>query len=254
VTSFTQNLQFTKQATAENPNVWGSVLNGQIDLIDAAIAGAVSIDVTAANVSLSRIQGAADQSRPMTLLVVGTPVAARQIVVPTFQKVYTVHNACGQTVTVKTVSGLGVAIPTGTRLTVFVDEFEDNVFAPLLHGDGAVVVNPGPMIAIATTVPNATAGTSTPTFHYMIEGEQIVVSTFGFTVTVASTQFRANATFPVGTDLEAQPCFVVEAGVVTEAYMILTQSGVLFERGDGLGWTNPSSRTVVATRFTTRAP
>jgi len=37
--TYTSSLRFTKQGDGENPNTWGEVLNGVLDLVDNAVAG-----------------------------------------------------------------------------------------------------------------------------------------------------------------------------------------------------------------------
>ena len=63
--SYTSRIRLTKQADGENPNTWGTILNNQvIDLLDDAIASYTTISIgSAATVTLTENEGAADQSR-----------------------------------------------------------------------------------------------------------------------------------------------------------------------------------------------
>lgn len=236
----THSLRLSKQQTATNNLVWGSVLNaGVIALLDDALAGTTSIDVTAGNVTLSTEDGAADQARCMTILVIGAPGVARTIFVPNVQKVYTVHNACGQSVTVKTTTGVGVVVPNGSRATVFVDEASGNVIQPLLHTDQAVLALSGNLTAAPCTVVNGTAGTTTPTYYVGREGGQVIIGTAGYTVTLTAPAFIVNinaGTFPVSSDLDARTLYIVEAGTVREAVMTTAPSSIIYSRADTSGW------------------
>lgn len=253
MTQYTGSLRLAKQATAENDKVWGSINNAQIDLLDTAIAGASSIDVTAADVVLTALNGAADQARAMTLLVIGAPAGARNIIVPKVQKLYTVHNACGQTVTVKTSTGTGLAIPTGVRYAIFVDGDNDRVRGFVLSSAAAVTAGPANLTTVATAVTAATGGTTNPTYYTYKEGGQILVGTDGFTVTVNSIAFFVSGSFPdVSLDLDTFPLYIIEAGTLRAATVAMSPSGPIYSRADSTGWTAPSSRVVPPHYFTLR--
>lgn len=254
MTTYTTSLRLAKQATAENDKVWGSVNNAQIDLVDTAIAGASSIDVSAGDVTLTALNGAADQARAMTILVTGAPASARNIVVPKAQKLYTVHNACGQTVTVKTATGTGLAIPNGTRYSLFVDSSADRVFGFVLHTEAAVASGPGTLTTVACSVAAATAGTTNPTYYTYKEGNQIVVGTDGFTVTVNSIAFSVLGSFPdvAFGDFDTFPIYVDEAGTTKAVLAAMSPSGPSYSHADSTAWTATSSRIVPPHYFTMR--
>lgn len=254
MTQYTDSLRLAKQATAENDKVWGSVTNAQIDNADAAIAGATTINVTAADVVLSALNGAADQARNMTILVTGAPAGARNVIVPRVQKVYTVHNACGQLITVKTSTGAGLAIADGARYTVFVDDTNNRVYGLVQSTAAAVLAGPAAMTTIATAVALATAGTANPPYYSYQEGGQVVIGTNGFTVTVNSGAFFVNGAFPVSLDLDTTTLWIDDGGTLREALVTLSPGAVIYSRADTVGWTTPSSRIVPRHFFTVRAP
>lgn len=252
--TYTERLRLVKQQTATNRLVWGSILNsGLIDLLDSAIAGAATIDVSAANVTLSMENGAVDEARCMTLLVTGAPGVARTIFVPTAQKVYTVHNASGQTVTVRTVGGSGVAVLNGTRATLFVDETLDEVFRPALHPSQSFAPDTGTMDPIACAVTAATGGTTTPTFYRHREGDHISISCGLISVDVASTAFIITGSFFTGLDdNRCYPQYILEAGAPVKSYVEIRDGSIIITRADLGPWTNPSTRVIPAMTFSFR--
>lgn len=255
--SFTSRLRLSKQQTATNDRVWGSVLNsGFIALLDDAIAGSTSIDMTAADVSLTTGDGEADQARCMTLLLTGAAAAPRVLTVPAVQKVYAVHNACGQSVTVKTAGGVGLAIANNTRAMIFVDEATDRVYQPVLPSTSTVAPNTTTMDAYPSSVNGAGGGTTTPTVYFHREGDHLSLTFDSITVTaVASAAFQIvpqSGTYPVNSDLQSQPHFVYEGVNARRVFMTISPSVINFSKFDSSGWTNPSDRTVLARSFSFR--
>jgi len=123
--TYTDLLRLEKQADGENENTWGQILNAQLELLEDAIAGGVSLTLAASDVTLSTNNGATDQSRAMFIDCGGTITANINIIVPTSTKFYIVNNGATQTVaetvTVKTSGGSGVVIPNGECRIVVCD-------------------------------------------------------------------------------------------------------------------------------------
>lgn len=243
--TFTPSLRLTKEQTATNTGVWGSILNnGMIALLDDAIAGAASIDMTTGAATLTTANGASDQARNMTLLLTGTPAGASTLFVPKAQKVYTIENSCGQTVTVRSASGSGVAIANGVRATVFMDADNDVVRQPFLSSDQAVLAQTGLMTAYPSHVQNSTGGTTDPTYYAVREGGQIIFGSPGYSVTVNSAAFIVvpqSGVFPVtdGANLEGLSLFVDFGGTIRETVMALDDSAVIYSRADTVALPGP---------------
>lgn len=93
-TSYSSLLRLALQATGENDNTWGDILNDNtLEMIEDAISATATISVTAGNVTLSSNNGTADESRSAIIKATGTPATSRQITVPNTSKVYIIHNA-----------------------------------------------------------------------------------------------------------------------------------------------------------------
>lgn len=112
--SYTARARFTLQATGENTNLWGVILNqGAFDLIDFAINGVVTISASGAT-TLTTANGASDQARGAVLNYTGT--TAGTLTIPSVEKVYQVRSATADLTITNGSSSL--TIPAGDSVTV----------------------------------------------------------------------------------------------------------------------------------------
>lgn len=89
--SYTTRNRLTLQATGENINVWGQILNsGVFDQIDKALDGVTTISASGAT-TLTTANGADDQAKSRVLNVTATGPA--QITIPSVEKFYIVRAA-----------------------------------------------------------------------------------------------------------------------------------------------------------------
>lgn len=124
--TYTTNLRFSKPAAQDQD--WDVPANTNYDLLDSAVAGYTSVDVTSAGVVLSVNNGAADQSRQPMLKIIGSPDAARTVTVPDKPKLWFVHNDTSQTVTIAVSGGGGSsAVSAGEKAIMYT------------YGDGTLV-------------------------------------------------------------------------------------------------------------------
>ena len=122
--TYTASLRLVKPAVGDLSNTWGSVFNSQFsDLIDAAISGYLTIVMTDADVTLTALNGAADQARNAVLNFTGPTTQIRNIIVPVTTKVYFIRNntSGGFGLNVTTPSGYGVVVPNGGATAVACD-------------------------------------------------------------------------------------------------------------------------------------
>lgn len=93
--TYSSNLRFTRQGTDDNPETWGQIVNEQlIDLVDEAIAGVATVNVTgSSDIDLSVViqNGATDVPRHAVLEVTGTIGANIKLILPSVEKVYIVR-------------------------------------------------------------------------------------------------------------------------------------------------------------------
>ena len=123
--SYSTDLKLELMVTGENSGTWGDKTNTNLNLVQQAIAGFESIDVASSDVTLAMTNAALSNARNMVLNLTGTLAGTRQVLVPDgIEKTYIVADSttrAGNTLTIKTVSGSGVAIPAGKTVLVFAD-------------------------------------------------------------------------------------------------------------------------------------
>jgi hypothetical protein len=116
--NYTTLLGLAQPVTGTEANTWGTVVNDEITaLLDSAIAGAATLDVTAGNVTLTATAGVGNQARMAILLVTGTPGTTRNIVAPSQSKTYIVVNQANASVVLKGSATTGVTIRAGQAAT-----------------------------------------------------------------------------------------------------------------------------------------
>jgi len=126
-TQYTPLLKVALPATGELVGAWGDVVNNNITLMfEQAIAGLVVINTWSLNShTLTTANGISAESRNAMLVAQsdggGQPSAAATIICPALSKLYVLKNVTGQTVTLRTAAGTGVAVPTGQTATLFCD-------------------------------------------------------------------------------------------------------------------------------------
>jgi hypothetical protein len=115
-------LKIELMTTGENNTTWGDITNTNLGTaLEEAITKTAVITFASADVTLTMTDTNATQpARRARLNLTGTTGGvARNLIVPTIQKAYMVTNACADTITVKNVSGVGVAVPAGASLWVY---------------------------------------------------------------------------------------------------------------------------------------
>ena len=121
----TTSLGLVKPAAGESAGTWGTLVNTQLtDMLEEAIAGYVSIEITGNTTLSTNVTGTSCQSRHAIIrLTSGTLGSNSDIIVPDLAKIWIINNATsgGQTVTVKTANDAGVVIPNGKTAILYCD-------------------------------------------------------------------------------------------------------------------------------------
>jgi hypothetical protein len=123
--TYSTSLRLELMATGDQSGTWGDTTNTNLGtLLEQAITGVLSVaqgDV--ANLTLTALDGASDQSRNAVVNLTGAMTAARNVVVPDANKLYLIKNSTsgGFAITVKTAAGSGVTVPPGTARWVYAD-------------------------------------------------------------------------------------------------------------------------------------
>jgi hypothetical protein len=125
-TTYTNILRLAKPTQGELDGTWGNVVNDNItEMVEEAVAGLATIDTWTTNShTLTTSNGTTDESRCAILVLTDTTVdlsGSGTLIVPDATKLYVVYNNTGQTITVKTSAGTGVAVVDGNRQFVYCD-------------------------------------------------------------------------------------------------------------------------------------
>lgn len=120
--TYSPSLRIELIGDGEQDAIWGQTTNNNLGaLVEQAIAGITTVDVTASDVTLTSFNGTADEARSAVLVVNGSNVVTRNVVIPNATKTYIVRNNTSQTVGIKTTSGSAYNCVTGTQALVYCD-------------------------------------------------------------------------------------------------------------------------------------
>lgn len=123
--STSANLKLTVQATGENSGTWGQITNTNLLILEQAIGGFISFNVTNASRALTFSNGAVSNGKNEVIKLTGTLAANVNVTIPdSIEKTYAIDNQCdhaGFTLTFKTTSGTGVLLAEGNSYTLYSD-------------------------------------------------------------------------------------------------------------------------------------
>ena len=123
--STSANLKLTVQATGENSGTWGQITNTNLLILEQAIGGFTTFNVTNSSRALTFSNGALSNGKNDVIKLTGTLAGNLNVTIPdSIEKVYNVQNACdhaGNTLTFKTSSGTGVLLCEGNNYVLYSD-------------------------------------------------------------------------------------------------------------------------------------
>lgn len=167
--TFSPSLRIELIGDGEQDGIWGQTTNNNLgSLLEQAIAGVTTVDVTSANVTLTSFNGTLDEARSAVLIVNGSNAVDRNVVIPNEPKTYIVTNNTAKSVNVKTSSGTAFACLTGTQTTLYCDG-NDGVFGASIYTTYNTLVNPLITGIRETTTVSATAATGTINFNTLTQ-------------------------------------------------------------------------------------
>lgn len=147
--SYSVRARFTLQASGENLNTWGAILNsGVFQLIEDAIAKRVAFTLSGTR-TLTAVNGSADEARCAFLDITGG--TGGTIIIPSVEKIYLVRNGSTGDVIVSTGGATTATVGSGDLVNVVCDattvrranttEFQGvrlkNIGAPTVNTDAA---------------------------------------------------------------------------------------------------------------------
>ena len=159
--STSSDLKLELITTGEKSGTWGTITNTNLQVLEQASSGYFTSNIGAGDLALSIAQYATSNGKNLYFKFTGTLTANRTVTMPdSVERVFivedaTVRSSSNYTLTVKTVSGTGVAIPVSAKI--------------VLYSDGTNISS-GPI----------TKGYYTPSANYTaVNGDQVLVDTSG---------------------------------------------------------------------------
>ena len=170
MSTFSPSLRIELIASGSQSGTWGVTTNNNLgSLIEQAIAGVTSVDVSVGDVTLTAFNGITDQARSAVLTVSGSNVVTRNVIIPNDTKVYVVTNNTSQIAGIKTASGTAFNCPAGTQTTLYCNG-DNGVFGAAVSSTYNTFVDPtvtggtfagGTFTAPSLINPTVTTGTFT---------------------------------------------------------------------------------------------
>ena len=159
--TYSSDLKLELMTTGEKSGTWGTITNTNLQQLEQAASGYLSLAVGSADVALALSNGAVSNGKNLYFKLTGTLTANRTVTMPdSSERVFIVEDATARsssnyTLTVKTVSGTGLALPIGSTT--------------VLYSDGTNI-----------TGKLQTKGYYTPSANYTaVNGDQVLVDTSG---------------------------------------------------------------------------
>ena len=125
--STSSDLKLELITTGEKSGTWGTITNTNLQILEQASSGYLSLAVGGADVALSLATHATANGKNLYYKLTGTLTAARTVTMPDgAERVFIVEDATARsssnyTLTVKTVSGTGVTLPVGSTTVLYSD-------------------------------------------------------------------------------------------------------------------------------------
>ena len=167
--STSNDLKLELITTGEKSGTWGTITNTNLQILEQAASGYLSLAVGSGDVALSLANHATANGKNLYYKLTGTLTANRTVTMPdSAERVFIVEDATTRsssnyTLTVKTVSGTGLTLPVGSTT--------------VLYSDGTNI-----------TGKLQTKGYYTPSTTYTtVNGDQVLVDTSGGGIGTAIT-------------------------------------------------------------------
>ena len=159
--STSSDLKLELITTGEKAGTWGTITNTNLQILEQAASGYLSLAVGSADVALALDNFAVSNGKNLYYKLTGTLTGNRTVTMPdSAERVFIVEDATARsssnyTLTVKTVSGTGIAMPIGSKI--------------VLYSDGTNISS-GPITKGYYTIPSA---------YTAVNGDQLLINTTG---------------------------------------------------------------------------
>ena len=125
--TYSSDLKLELMTTGEKSGTWGTITNTNLQQLEQAASGYIEVDVASSDVALSLANGAVSNGKNLYFKLTGTLTGNRNVTMPdSAERVFIVEDATSRSaslysLTVKTVSGTGVAIPVKSTNLLYSD-------------------------------------------------------------------------------------------------------------------------------------
>ena len=159
--STSSDLKLELITTGEKAGTWGTITNTNLQILEQATSGYLTQSIASSDLALSLSTFAVSNGKNLYYKFTGTLAGNRVVTMPdSAERVFIVEDATARsssnyTLTVKTVSGTGVAIPIGAKI--------------VLYSDGTNISS-GPITKGYYTIPSA---------YTAVNGDQLLINTTG---------------------------------------------------------------------------
>ena len=125
--STSSDLKLELITTGEKSGTWGTITNTNLQILEQAASGYISLAVGSGDVALSLANHATANGKNLYYKLTGTLTANRTVTMPdSAERVFivedaTTRSASNYTLTVKTVSGTGLTLPVGSTTVLYSD-------------------------------------------------------------------------------------------------------------------------------------
>lgn len=198
--TFSPILRIELIGTGDQSGTWGSTTNVNLGtLIEQAIAGTASVDVSVGDVTLTDFNGTTDQARCAALRISGTPGVSRNVIAPAVSKLYVVANGSDAAIVLKTSTSTGLTVPVGEVYLAYYDPTVGTADFRLV-GRASSSANTPNTLVLRDASGNFSAGTITANLIGNVTGD--VTGTLTGTIassTVATTQAPGDNSTKVAT-------------------------------------------------------
>jgi hypothetical protein len=122
--TYSSSLRLELIATGEKSGIWGNITNNNLGtLLEQAITGVITINLTGTTYTLSNLNGTTDEARNAVIEFTGTLTGNCTVTAPSSNKVYLIANNTlgGHNIIMTTGSGITISIPNGATYLVYTD-------------------------------------------------------------------------------------------------------------------------------------
>lgn len=138
--TYSPSLRLELIGSGEQDGTWGATTNINLgSLIEQAITGVITITMVDADHVLTSFNGLPDEARNAVLVINGVNTTTRNVIAPSAEKCYIVKNISGAPIVIKTATGTGVTIASGSTQIVFCDGTNFYLASGVVAGTGITV-------------------------------------------------------------------------------------------------------------------